>query len=382
MRQFNYFYTSFIENKHGFFTFIPHANMFHPYFGLGDIGFNGEYNPYLPLIKLFHGKNISFKHTIKIFFPEIREGYIYVDKLKYSVNTNPIDGAEISYNIEKNSEYSDYVPIKNHIAEFKINIVVKTKYSGIWYPINVSCDYVDILLFQQRISITETQSSIKMIPYLGAYHTDKPLFYLTSSAKSVVNMRNTTLTYDVLLPKESAEELAKYNFQVSEFLSRMDLSEEGKKIYKATFDAFSLKYAIEPYIESKFGYTHNQVYNSQGTIYDLDFLPMINNMWFLDAFSHCKVNAQSYWYTTVYDKNWLIIDLPNSICLPPDRNYTADETRGYVWYKIIHNYEKDENQLHKEAAKALSIQNYTLGVLSETNATTVYDELAKFYKKD
>lgn len=351
MRQFNYFYSSYIKNKHGFFTFIPHANLFHPYFGLATIGFNGEFPPYLKYVNFFNKKTFGFTHKVKLFFPEIREGLIYIDKIKYSIDSNPIDEVDITYQVVKNSKYYDYVQIVNHIAEFDIEIFVNTKFSGIWYPITISCDYVDVLLYQQRISITETQSSIKLIPYLSAHHTDAPLYYLNTGVDAIVNMRNTLLTYDVILTPESASEIAKYGFKATEFLSKMTLDEDNLvKVYIATLESFILKYAIEPNAESLNNYP-NLFINSPEKL-NIDYMPMINNMWFLNDTATCDVKAQSYWYTTVYDKNWTSQDLPKSKC-KQKATYSANETRGYVWYKIFHNYHLDEKTLNNLTQETL-----------------------------
>lgn len=348
MRQFNYFYSSYIKNKHGFLTFVPHANIFHPYFGFAEIGYNGEKIPYLNLLNLFRNNKLLFIQKVKVFFPEIREGLVYVDKIKYSIDSNPIDEAKVTYKLIKNSDYLDYVPIKNHLAEFEIEIIVDTKYSGIWYPVVVSCDYIDLLIHQERISLTETQSEIKLIPYLGAHHTDLPLLYVNSGAETIEHMRNNALTYQVILPKESAEYLYKYNYKPTEYLSRMSLDEEGAKFYMITVDAFITNYAIEDGAQN-YSKCPN-IYEENKGMLSCDFIPMLNDSWFTDTLSTCKAQATSYWYTTVYDKNWKDYDLPHSGMCPDDNDpYTADQTRGYVWYKVIHNYNKTDDELTRMA---------------------------------
>lgn len=353
MRQFTYFYSSYIENKHGFFTFIPHANLFHPFFGLGDIGYKLGLYPYRDIIEWFWNNPLTFKHKVKLFFPEIREGVLYIDKVKYSINANEKDEADFSYRIIKKSPYLDYVEIKDHLADFEIEIELKTKYTGIWYPITISCDYIDILLFNQRISITETQGSVKAIPYLSAHHTDTPLYYLTYDNKAVVHMRNTTLTYNIVLPKESADELKKYNVQTTEVLSMFNPLDGGKKLYLLQIDAYSINYAPEKYSETK------------------GIMPMINDMWFLSGDGHCKMQAKSWWYTTVYDKNWCSIDLPPADKCEPHCPYTADQTRGYVWFTIYNHYDRDEKELDQLAKEKLPYI-----------AMMLYEGYAKYYTKD
>ena len=353
MRQFNYFYSSYIENHHGFFTFIPHANLFHPFFGLADIGFKYDYYPYLDIIKWFYDNPLKFKHTVKIFFPEIKYGLIYIDKIKYSVNSSSKDNAKISYVVKKNSNYLDYVEIKDHIAEFEVEIEVFTKYTGIFEPIIVSCDYIDVLLFNQRISITEHQGSIKMIPYLSSHHSEALLYYVTYANKATIHNRNTTLTYNIILPPESAKELEKYNLKTTEIMSVFNPLEGGKRLYLLQADAFSLKYAPEKYSEKR------------------NVIPMINDMWFLSGQKHCELKAQSYWYTTVYDMNWCSIDLPGADKCDPRCQYTADQTRGYVWYVIFNNYDKSNEELNELAREKLPVIAHFL-----------YNAYKKFYTKD
>ena len=343
MRQFNYFYSSYIKNKHGFLTFIPHANIFHPYFGFAEIGYNGNLTPYLKLLNLFNENKLSFIQKVKVFFPQIREGVVYIDKIKYGIDSNPIDEVKVEYKVIKNSDYLDYVPITNHIAEFEVEIIVDSKYSGLWYPASISCDYIDLLLHQERISLTEIQSDIKLIPYFGAHHTDSPLLYINSGADTIDHMRNNSLTYQVMIPSESAEFLRKYNYKPTEYLSRMSLDNPGAKFSMITIEAFITNYAIEDGAENYSDCPN--IYKKEDEVLKSDFLPMLNDTWFTDTLTTCKAKATSFWYTTIYDMNWKDYDLPNCMCPDDEHPYTADQTRGYVWYKVIHNYKETDATL-------------------------------------
>lgn len=350
MRQFNYFYSSYIINKHGFFTFIPHANMFHPFFGYREIGFNGDYACFNPYMNFFTTHKMGFKQQVEIFFPEIRTGVIYIDKIQYRIDANTKDDVKIDYKVKKNSKYYDYVEIDNHIAKFEIDIIVDTEYTGIWHPITVSCDYIDILLFQQRISITETQSEIKMIPYLTAYHLDQPLFYLELDKTAISHMKNTTPQYNVILPEDAGDELKKYAYVPSEAESKYVTDVKGKKVYVAQMDAFILNYAIEKFVGELNGMTNDDIFKDNEEVYYGDVLPMFNNNWYFGEVETCKMGIQTRWYYTVYNKRWGPIDcLPPMPCIHNGKlpAATRDETRGDIVYELIQNFEKEDKELYK-----------------------------------
>lgn len=356
MRQFNYFYSSHIENKHGFFTFIPHANFFHPYFGFAEIGYNYGPAPYLPAINFFHSNNISFSHKVKVFFPEIRTGVIYIDKIKYSIDSNPIDEAKISYEVKKNSHYYDFVEIKNHIAEFEVEITVKHKYSGIYHPIEVKCDYIDILLYKQRISITETQSSIKMVPYLSMHKTDYPLGYLNYNSDAIIHMRNTTLTYDFVFPIYVREYLARFNIKLTEAEVRKTLGEVlTRSVGIMTVDAYSCKYMGEFY---------------RHLTADNDHIPLIADTWFIGSHDICKQKVQSYWYLTVYKTNLTAEDVPGALCVAR-KKYSGGEVRNGIWYRVYNDIVYDEKVLDYKAKNSI-----------QPEAGMLYDYYKKFFLKE
>jgi len=341
MRQFNYFYTSFMENKHGFISLIPHAKVFHPYFGLYDIGYNGyapKLKPYKRIIDFFHKTSLQFKHKVKIFFPEIRKGMIYIDKIKYSVVSNPIDEVSIKHSISKNTEFLDYVPIENHIAEFEIDIEVFTKYSGVHYPIEIHCDYIDILLYKQRISLTETVQTIKIIPYFGVHHTDNPLKYLNYDSQAIISMKNTNLTYTVTMPVENASFLDKIRYPYTEAKSVYSLIDKGTKIILINLDAFITDYAAES----------NSYFSDS-----LRTWPLLNDEWMIDSCSICTLRIQSLWYTTVYDKNFTYEDGSFEAKCNCNKIYPTSDTRGYVWYKIFNDYSLSEKELTHKARLVL-----------------------------
>jgi len=337
-RMYKYFYSSFMMNKHGFFTFYPHAKWFHPYFGFFNIGFPLE--KYREYYNYFIKNKPSFKHYVKLYFPEIKEGVIYVEKIKYSVRANPIDDIKITYKLNTNSDYLDYVQIKDHIAEFNVDIEVDKNYIGFMHPVEIYCDYIDIKLFEQTISIVDTSSPIRIVPYLVAYKTNEPIYYLNTDANATINMNNMNLTYTLIFPEDSKDFLSKFNVECLEAHPMFTPDEINKPVYLKTFNAFSTSYALED-IEDL----------PQGT------LPIINSAFFTSSCNICKKDAQSYWYTKIYDRNFTIDDLPNVECMC-SINYSTDETRGYVWYKFLTNYTRDDESLLKEAYTKLPAQAF------------------------
>jgi len=353
MRQFKYEYKSFMVNKHGFFSFIPHAKMFHPYYGLRYIGaYYGTEALYYNFIidEIKKRWQIPFTHKIKMFFPEIKNGVLYVDKIKYSVHSDPLDDIKLLYSVVNNSNYLDYVEIKDHIAEFEIQLKIDKEYMGLNYPVEITCDYIDILLFEQRISITITDNTFKLVPYLGAYRTNFPLFYLPKQELVTTEMTNEFLKYTFVLTPESNDFVKKFNMFTSEvkpMYTAFDKTEQQDSVFLTNISADAANYAMDVsqiHIESD----------------NEDFYPIISNESYLSAVQHCKKGYKSYWYTTVYDKNWLIIDLPGDMPCDSEIDYTADETRGYVQYKLFTTYKKDENILLSELKKIMFKEAYEL----------------------
>ena len=345
MRQFNYFYSSYIENKHGFLTFWPHANLFHPLFGIADIGYCTKlpfgFTPYAGIAKYCGKTTQRFIQKVQIFFPEIREEFIYIDKISYHVDSNPIDDVRLDYKLHKNSKYYDYVQIKNHLATFELEIIVDTAYGGVFHPIEVSCEYIDILIHQQRISITEIQSSVKIVPYISGHHTDEPMHYLEPSDKAITHMKNTNPTYQIILPRESGKFIEKFGINLTEYLFRMTTLEPGIKLYVMSIEAYATKYALEPTFDL---INNTEVLMGDGKEDDFKYVPMINNYWFLDSYETCKVGAQSFWTPIVYNQKWQLIDYP---CVPCLKNHPspATETRAFTWYYISKHYLKSEKEL-------------------------------------
>ena len=114
-----------------------------------------------------------------------------------------------------------------------------------------------------------------------------------------------------------------FNTQATEAVPQMSLYNKSPvNVYTIQVDAFACKYALSPEVHME---------PSQ------DKWPIINNTWFLGSLDLCKSGAQSHWYTTVYDQNFTINDLPGGICIPLDRCFSVDETRGYVWFHFFSN---------------------------------------------
>jgi len=358
-RQFSYQYKSYIENKHGFFTFLPNGKIFHPYFGLPTLGrwyrdAIGNPQEYDKFYKCFN-HSYTFKHTVKMYFPEIKKGVVYVDKINYSVDSDPEDEISIDFKVNCNSDYEDYVEIKHHIAEFEIDITMNTIYKSPLHPVTINCDYIDVLLFDQKISITETTNSIKIVPYIYAHHTNEPLVDATRTNTSSTTMTNNSLTYTIGLKKESNDYVKKFKGTTSSvtFNDPVNYSEVGyEEMYEFVLEAFISNYSMD----------RDDKYNNK------DIIPILNDNVFYDIMQTCQLGAKSDWYNQVY-KRWDIKDTFLAKKCPDEIKYPYEETRSNVWTTIIMEFENSEYELLK---KAEGLQMSSEGIQSLYSLVTNY----------
>ena len=221
MRQFNYKYRSFMKNRHGFVNMVPDAKMLHPY-----IGFSGYHG--LPTFQtmespgysknfceLFMNKNWVFTHHVKIFFPEIRHGLLMVDKTKYSIKKSEEDDVSISTKVVLDGKYEEYTVIEDFIAEFKIEISVNFgKRGSITSPVEIFCDYIDVYVQNQRISLTIHDNNLLFIPYAMSYRTEFPPEVARLDSDSTNIVVNTDLTYGFVLNEAAKNKLKSKGFAV------------------------------------------------------------------------------------------------------------------------------------------------------------------------
>lgn len=364
MRQFSYLYKSYMINKHGYYTYLPHAKLFHPYFGMETIGtFYDSWALYHhDWIKFFKdnystigkkNKKLEFRQKVKIFFPEVRKGVVYLDKLSFTVDSDPIDEVSVSYRIETNSKLYDYIEIKHHLAEFEIVYETDREYLGLNKPFEIKCDYIDLMLFNQRISITITENTIKCVPYVAAYKTDTPMFYLERFNTSATEMTNTSLKYTLIFDESAKEFLSKFNTQLIQVRPYMNPGRTTtNKYYLCDINAYSTKFALSTYMIDK-------------QKDDPNFLPMFSNESILDT---CTLNKyQSPWYYKgIYKDKFCCFDYPGVSCDKCDCNHSADETRGDVWNYIMCNMHYTDKELVRKIHTDLD--SFAQGVCTTINS--------------
>jgi len=198
-----------MKNHHGFINMMPHAKMFHPYAGLdgafGEPIWRTRKSPSYgaDFCSLFRNKIWTFEHKIKLFFPEIRTGVFLVAGMKYSTAFNEDDKANVSWKVRKGDNYQEYIEIKDFMAEITIDIGVTFGRHGISYPGSINCDFVDIYLFDQKLSIVTHTNNLLFAPYYMPYQTDFP-FELARMGMDFANLTsNTERKYGFIIPIET-----------------------------------------------------------------------------------------------------------------------------------------------------------------------------------
>lgn len=211
MRQFNFFYTSYLKNKHGFINMMPHAKLFHPYAGLdgtfGEPLWRTKKSPSYgtDFLNAFKGKTWTYEHKIKMFFPEIRNGVILVSEIGYSADFNVDDKVSVDYKVLKGDNYEEYIEINDFIAEINIEIEVTFGRHGLSFPGSINCNFVDIYLFDQKISIVTHSNNLLFAPYYMPYQTDFP-FELSRAETDFGNLTsNVERKYGFIIPLETQE---------------------------------------------------------------------------------------------------------------------------------------------------------------------------------
>jgi len=201
---------------------IPHAKFFHDYMGFtGSLGlpiFQTSANPMYSanFCKLFTDHTMSFKHKVELFFPEIEQGVFLVSDIKYDVLQDPTDDVTVTHSVDLGGQYEEYVVIENFTATFEIELFVDFgKRLSIQAPLEINCAYIDIILFNQRISLTTHANNIFILPYLMSYKTDFPPEAARQDNSFSNISTNSDLSYGFILSDSCREALQrkKISFQ-------------------------------------------------------------------------------------------------------------------------------------------------------------------------
>jgi len=226
MRQFTYKYNSYIKNKHGFATFVPHKKFFHPYLGFtGAAGYSIFQTAASPMYsEMFCAKfdgGLTFKHFVEIKFNEIRNGFLYVDDVKYNVASSENDEVTVSHKVNVGSKYREYVEIKDFVAKFDIDIFVNMgERKSVESPVVISPMYIDVFVFNQRISIISHKNSATILPYYMPYRTDFPPEIARMETSGANLTTNEQIYYGFVIDDSTASVLSERGLDVT----RLDTS--------------------------------------------------------------------------------------------------------------------------------------------------------------
>ena len=220
MRQYNYKYRSYMRNKHGFVNMVPDAKLLHPYMGFsgyhGAPVFQTKNNPGYSSIfcSLFSEKKYTYKHTVKMFFPEIKNGVLCVDKIKYNIDSSTEDYVSVSHRVIFDGKYEDYAVINDFKAEFEIDIEVDFgKRNSIQNPVEISCDFIDVYIQDQKISLVVHDNNLLFIPYAMSYKTEFPPEVARLDSKSTNIVVNSDVSYGFILNESSRKKLEEKGFE-------------------------------------------------------------------------------------------------------------------------------------------------------------------------
>jgi len=359
--QFSYQYKSYFENKHGFFTFVPNGKIFHPYFGLETIGTFANNNllekKEYKVFSSFFNNTLTFKHKIKMYFPDIKTGVIFLDKINYSIDSHTDDSVSLTYSLNTDSNYKDYIEIKHHLMEFDVDVKIKSTYKTPTHPLTVKCDNIEFLLFEQKISITETTNTVKVVPYVYAHKTNEPLSAAKRTNISITTLSNNSLTYTLGLTKESSDFIKKYKGSTTSVFI-----EEGGLVQKEMYE-----FILE-------GFTANYSLRSVNDCQNKNILPILNDNLFEGTIEMCKKGLNSDWYFNIYKGMDLVDTMALIPCSQTQTTISADSIRNIVWKTITQNIEESDDQLSLKLEQELPLEN----------RITIEDayEICLSYKKD
>ena len=198
---------------------VPDAKMLHPYMGFsghhGYPTFQTESNPGYSqnFCALFQRGDHVFSHNVKMFFPEIKHGVISVDEVKYSIEASEHDDVTVTSKVVFGGKYEEYAVINDFTAEFEIEITVN--FGARWSitePVEIFCDFIDVYVHNQRISLTVHDNNLLFVPYAMSYKTGFPPEVARLDSKSMNIVSNTDVSYGFILNTASKNKMEAKGF--------------------------------------------------------------------------------------------------------------------------------------------------------------------------
>ncbi len=381
MRQFNYKYRSFMRNRHGFVNMVPDAKFLHPYIGFsgyhGHPTFQTKNNPAYSqnFCSLFTESPRVFTHDVKIFFPEIKHGVLSVDSIKYSHDAHADDEVNIKAKVIEAGKYEEYFVINDFTAEFTIEITVDFGPRGsILHPVEVFCDFIDVYVQNQLISLTVHDNNLLFVPYVISYSTDFPLEVARLDSESTNIVVSTDLSYGFIINEASKKKMEDKGFNSA----RLDMVLlDTKKMVDNTIGAESEN-------SEDFGLPFDEVINSYSGVSE-KYLILLPQSIFPDKMSlsglpifnseinmKCCDYKKAGWctpYFGIYDIPYISGECAPDMCLDED---CIDTPQYEVRNKVIDGYmilaEKSWDELDRLAgvlsvekkARDLARQNITI----------------------
>jgi hypothetical protein len=210
-----------MKNRHGFATMMPTAKLLHPFIGVDG----GECYPVFQsggrvyygtdFCESFKNRKIGNRHVVKLFFPEIKHGLLYVDEAKYSVIASKEDeGVVVTSEIVRDGKYEEYFVIKDFKAEFEIEVQVDFgKRGSITDPVEVICDFIDIFVHNQRISLVTHDNNFLFIPYEMSYRKNLPPEIARTDSASFNVDASSDPDYAFIINRATKEKLESKGFE-------------------------------------------------------------------------------------------------------------------------------------------------------------------------
>jgi hypothetical protein len=242
---------------------VPDAKLLHPYIGFsgyhGHPTFQTKNNPAYSqnFCNLFTDSPRVFKHDVKMFFPEIKHGVLAVDRVKYSHDSHADDDVKVEAKVIADGKYEEYFVIKDFIAEFTIEISVDFGHRGsITHPVEVFCDFIDVYVQNQLISLTVHDNNLLFVPYVMSYKSDFPPEVARIDSSSTNIVVNTDLSYGFILNESSKAKMEEKGF-TSAAVDMVLL--DTKKMVENTIE-------VEAGNSEDFGIPLDEVMNSYGGV--------------------------------------------------------------------------------------------------------------------
>ncbi len=340
MRQFGYSYRSYMKNRHGFVNMVPHAKFLHSYMGFSGAdsdpvfrtGANKTYSA--DFCAAFIATNRTFEHKVKLFFPEIKHGVVSVSDVKYSAdNESEDDDVSFSYQVAEGPKYKEYYVIDNFTVEFTIEITVDFgERRSIVAPTTIFCDFIDIYVHNQKITISTHDNVLLFIPYLMSYKTDFP----PEVARLDTDFKNTTVNsdqqYGFIVDELSHEKLS--NLRLDPSMIDLGLLNTKKRVMGMINDAGNEGGSFLDYtsIGAYAGIGKKYIFTLPQAIFPdkmtLNGLPIFNS----EINSSCCTHYGKKWGSAYFDQ--YEIPIPAEIPEPIECDKTPPKCQEMTQYEI------------------------------------------------